>query len=249
MNLKTITVLERDDLIVIDKPAGLLSIPDREGKDTSLKQLLKNKYGEIFTVHRLDRDTSGLIVFAKNESAHRSLSMQFSSGLPGTEKIPKKIYRGLVIGSLAEKTGRIESALMEHPVQKGTMVVNRRGKPAITEFEVIENYNMFSFLQFRIFTGRTHQIRVHMKEIGHPVVCDPLYGDGKPFKVSMLKHRFKLGKEVEEERPLLNRLALHAFQLGFFDPQDQWIETEAPLPKDLRAALQQLNKWKAPKKE
>src|SRR6185503_15842384 len=99
MNLRELIVYEDDDMVAINKPSGLLSIPDREGKEISLKKLLQEKYGLIFTVHRLDRDTSGLIIFAKNETAHKFFSQQFEN------RETKKIYRGLVIGSPAEKKG------------------------------------------------------------------------------------------------------------------------------------------------
>src|SRR4029453_7654867 len=100
MNFKDWIVFENDDYIALNKPSGLLSIPDREGKEISLKQMLKNKYGEIFTVHRLDKETSGVIVFAKTESMHRLLSMQFTAGSTGEERKITKIYLGLVMGSL-----------------------------------------------------------------------------------------------------------------------------------------------------
>lgn len=231
-------VFENNDLIALNKPSGLLSIPDREGKEISLKSLLKEKYGEIFTVHRLDKDTSGLIVFAKNETAHKSLSKQFE------ERQTKKIYQGLVIGSLMDTKGSIDSPIAEHPAQNGTMIVHRKGKESLTDYEVLEDFKIYSFVQFQIHTGRTHQIRVHMKEIGHPIVCDPVYGDGKPVLVSSLKSKFKLSKDIEEERPILGRLALHSFQLSFKDLTEKMIELEAPLPKDMRATLQQLAKRK-----
>lgn len=238
MYLKDWIVFESDDYVALNKPSGLLSIPDRKGKDISLKVLLKEKYGEIFTVHRLDKDTSGLIVFAKNEAAHKQLSSQFEA------RQTRKIYRGLVIGSLMKEKGSVDSPISEHPAQNGIMIVHRKGKESLTDYEVLENFSIYSFLQFQIHTGRTHQIRVHMKDIGHPIVCDALYGDGKPILVSSLKSKFKLSKDVEEERPILNRLALHAFQLSFKSADEKSIELEAPLPKDMRAALQQLAKSK-----
>lgn len=226
------------DWIALNKPSGLLSIPDRKGTETSLKVMLKEKYGEIYTVHRLDKDTSGLIVFAKNETSHKLLSKQFE------DRQTKKIYQGLVIGSLMEKKGSIDSPIAEHPAQNGTMIIHRNGKESLTDYEVLEDFSIFSFAQFQIHTGRTHQIRVHMKDMGNPIVCDPLYGDGKPILVSSLKSKFKLSKDIEEERPILNRLALHSFQLSFTDGDGKLIELEAPLPKDLRATLQQLRKRK-----
>ena len=236
--MKLTVICENDDFIALNKPSGLLSIPDRKGIDVSLKVLLKEKYGNIFTVHRLDKETSGLIVFAKNEAAHKHLSLQFEN------RQTKKIYQGLVIGSLMEKKGSIAYPLTEHPALNGTMIVHRRGKESLTDYEVLEDFGIYSWLQFQIHTGRTHQIRVHMKETGHPVVCDTLYGDGKPVLVSSLKSKFKLSKDAEEEKPILNRLALHAFQLTFKDISGNLIELEAALPKDIRATLQQLAKRK-----
>ncbi len=238
MKISEFIVFENDDFIALNKPSGLLSIPDRKGTDVSLKVLLKEKYGDIFTVHRLDKDTSGLIVFAKNEIAHKHLSLQFEN------RQTKKIYQGLVIGSLLEKKGSISSPIMEHPALNGTMIVHRKGKESLTDYEVLEDFGIYSWLQFQIHTGRTHQIRVHMKETGHPVVCDILYSDGKPVLVSSLKSKFKLSKNAEEEKPILNRLALHAFQLSFKDISGKLIELEAPPPKDIRATLQQLVKRK-----
>ena len=241
MKLSDWIVFENDDFVAINKPSGVLSIPDREGKEISLKAMLKEKYGGIFTVHRLDKDTSGLIVFAKNEITHKYLSQQFE------ERLTKKIYRGLIIGSLPEKKGTINDPIAEHPAQNGTMIIHRKGKESLTDYEVLEDFGIYSYMQFRIHTGRTHQIRVHMKNEGHPVVCDLLYGDGKPVLVSSLKSKFKLSKDAEEERPILNRLALHSYQLVFTDINGKITDLEAPLPKDIKALLQQLNKWKVAK--
>jgi 23S rRNA pseudouridine1911/1915/1917 synthase len=232
------TIFENDDFIALNKPSGLLSIPDREGKEISLKVMLKEKYGEIFTVHRIDRDTSGLIIFAKNEAAHKHLSKQFEA------RQTTKIYTGLVIGSPATKKGSIDFPIAEHTAQNGTMIIHRRGKESLTDYEVLQDFGIYSYLQFQIHTGRTHQIRVHMKELGHPVVCDPIYGDGKPVLISALKKKYNLSKDELEERPILSRLALHAFQLSFTDMNGKIVEMEAPLHKDMRATLQQLEKRK-----
>lgn len=236
MKISELIIFENDDFIALNKPSGLLSIPDREGKEVSLKSLLQEKYKHIFTVHRLDKDTSGLIVFAKNEAMHKHLSLQFEG------RQTKKIYTGLVIGSPAEKKGSINLPLAENTVQRGVMIVNRRGKESLTDYEVIEDFGIYSWMQFQIHTGRTHQIRVHMKEIGHPVVCDKIYGDSKPVLISSLKKKYNLSKNELEEKPILGRLALHAFQLSFKDLKGNLIELEAPIHKDIRATLQQLKK-------
>jgi 23S rRNA pseudouridine955/2504/2580 synthase/23S rRNA pseudouridine1911/1915/1917 synthase len=236
MKIGEILIYENDDFIVLNKPAGLLSIPDREGKEISLKALLQEKYGHVFIVHRLDKDTSGLIIFAKNEETHKHLSKQFE------ERRTEKIYLGLVIGSVMNKKGRINKPIAEHPVKKGLMVVHQKGKESLTDYEVLEDFGIYSWLQFRILTGRTHQIRVHMKDIGHPIVCDELYGDGKPIFLSSIKSKYKLSKKEEEEKPILNRLALHALKLVFTDISGRTIDLEAPIPRDLRAMVHQLEK-------
>jgi 23S rRNA pseudouridine955/2504/2580 synthase/23S rRNA pseudouridine1911/1915/1917 synthase len=134
MKISEFIVEENNDWIALNKPAGLLSIPDREGKEMSLKVLLREKYDEIYTVHRLDRDTSGLIVFAKNEETHKHLSLQFEG------RQTKKIYQGLVIGSLPETAGTINSPIAQHPAMNGTMIIHRNGKESITDYEVLTDF-------------------------------------------------------------------------------------------------------------
>lgn len=237
MRLDDLIVAEDEHLVAINKPAGLLTIPAREGNEISLKGLLQQKYGNIFTVHRLDKETSGLVVFAKHEEAHKQLSQLFEG------RDVEKFYQGLVIGKPMKEEGSIEGAIMEHPAKKGVMVINRKGKPSHTDYKVLESFKAFSWMQFQIHTGRTHQIRVHMKDLGHPIVCDELYGDGKPILISSIKRNYKLSKDEQEERPILNRLGLHSWRLRFklFDKE---YELEAEVPKDLRALLQQLRKNK-----
>jgi 23S rRNA pseudouridine1911/1915/1917 synthase len=238
MRLTDFLIFENDDLIVLNKPPGLLSIPDREGKEVSLKILIQEKYQQIFIVHRLDRDTSGIIVFAKNEETHKHLSKQFE------ERQTEKTYVGLVTGSLMNKKGSINKPIAENTVKRGMMIIHQRGKESLTDYEVLEDFGIYSWLKFRIHTGRTHQIRVHMKDLGHPIVCDELYGDGKPVLLSSFKSKFKLSKKEEEERPILNRLALHAHKLKFTDVNGKTFELEAVIPKDIWATLQQLEKRK-----
>ena len=122
------------------------------------------------------------------------------------------------------------------------MTVWRKGKESITEYKTLENFRLFSWMEFKILTGRTHQIRVHMKHLGHPIVCDEMYGDGKPVFISQIKSKFKLSQDELEERPILNRLALHSAQLSFKGLDGEAYTLEAPLPKDLRATINQLSK-------
>ena len=122
------------------------------------------------------------------------------------------------------------------------MAVNKKGKPSVTEYEVLEEYGIYSLVKFKIQTGRTHQIRVHMKYIGHPIAFDEMYGDAKPILLSSFKKKFKLSKHDEVERPLLSRLALHSYELKFIDQDKKAHDLTAELPKDMRALLQQLKK-------
>ncbi len=229
-------IFENDDFIAINKQAGMLSIPDRIQSQPSLKDILREKYPDIYTVHRLDKETSGVIVFAKHEAMHKHLSLQFEN------RETEKYYAGFVTGSLPEKNGTVNVAIIEHPFKKGVMTTSAKGKESLTAFEVLEELGPFSYMQFKIFTGRTHQIRVHMKHLGHPIACDDLYGDAKPVMLSDLKKKYKLSKKEEEERPILSRLALHAAKLVFRDMAGRTHTLQAPLPKDMRAFLQQLKK-------
>jgi 23S rRNA pseudouridine1911/1915/1917 synthase len=232
-------IFENDHFVAINKPAGLLSIPDREGNDISLKTMLKSKYGNIFTIHRLDRDTSGIIVFAKDEATHRYLSTAFE------ERNVEKYYLGIVSGVIPEKQGTIDAPIAENQSRRGVMIIHKRGKEAVTDYEVQEEFGKFSLVQFRIHTGRTHQIRVHMQKLGHPIVCDELYGDGLPVLLSSFKYGYKLSKNEEEERPILSRLGLHAQRLKLKDADGAVHDLQAEMPKDMRALLQQLRKVKA----
>ncbi len=231
-------IFENDHFIAINKPAGVLSIPDRTQSEPSLKDMLIDRYGSIFTIHRLDKETSGIILFAKDEATHKYFSKQFE------ERTVEKYYMGLVHGTPSNKTGTIDGPIMEHPVFKGQMVINKKGKPSLTDYEVIEELGKYSLVKFQIHTGRTHQIRVHAKSLGYPIVCDPLYGDGKPVLLSAIKKKYKLSKHDDEERPMLNRVALHSFQLKFKDEAGKDFDLNAELPKDMRALIQQLKKNK-----
>jgi 23S rRNA pseudouridine1911/1915/1917 synthase len=238
MELRGVSIVfENEDFIAVNKSAGMLTIPDRHDEtQLSLYKILSERYGKIFIVHRLDRDTSGLILFAKNETSHKYLSQLFE------KRNIEKIYIGIIRGSLSDETGSINEPVAEHPFHKGEMAINKKGKPSLTEYKVLEDYGIYSAVQFNIQSGRTHQIRVHMKFTGHPIACDTVYGDGKPILLSSFKKKYKLSKAEEEERPLLNRLALHSYQLNFKDAHKNMHALEAPVPKDIKALLQQLKK-------
>jgi len=229
-------LIENENFIALNKPAGLLSVPDRVQSAPSLKDLLIEKFGEIFTVHRLDRETSGVILFAKNAETHQYMSLVFQ------ERHVEKIYHGIVWGVPSSPIGIIELAMMEHPSKNGTMIIHRKGKAASTGYEVLENFGKYALVQFNLYTGRTHQIRLHMKETGHPILCDPLYGDGKPVLVSSLKRKYNHSGFEEDEKPILARLALHAARISFTDQRGNPFVIEAEMPKDMRALLSQMRR-------
>lgn len=229
-------IFENEAFVAVNKPAGMLSIPDRAQSEKSLKEFLIEKYGQIYTVHRLDKDTSGLILFAKNETTHKYFSRLFED-----RKI-EKYYLGVVLGSPNEEKGLLDFPIMEHPTQKGLMYVNRNGKPSTTGYEVLSASKHFSLVAFQLFTGRTHQIRVHCKNFGHPLACDPLYGDGKPVLISTIKKNYKLSKDQDEETPIIQRLALHSYRMVFEDESGQHHDISSGIPKEYDALMKQIRK-------
>jgi 23S rRNA pseudouridine1911/1915/1917 synthase len=229
-------IFENDYFIAVNKPSGLLTIPDREQTEKSLKEYLIDKYKNIFVVHRLDKDTSGLVLFAKNEITHKYLCKIFE------DRKVEKYYLGIVMGSLPEEKGVIDAPITDHLTRKGIMTVHRSGKESQTGYEVLDTTPYFSLVSFQLFTGRTHQIRVHCKNIGNPLACDSLYGDGKAIKLSSFKKDYKLSKHDDEERSIINRLALHSFKLNFEDEQGNKMELCAEAPKEFKAVMQQLKK-------
>lgn len=239
MAKKDYTVLLEDEhLIIVDKRSNLLTIPDRYRVDIpNLYHLLQAKYGEIYTVHRLDKGTSGVIVFAKNKEVHRLLSLQFQA------REPLKRYYAIVKGVPYESAGVIDVGLS--PNKEGGMHVDvKRGKPSVTEYRVVENFTQFALIEAVILTGRTHQIRIHFKHLGHPLAVDALYANKEELYLSEIKRkRFNLKKNTDE-RPLLTRVPLHAHSLRFKHPiTKEMIEVNSEVPKDMRATLNQLRKW------
>jgi 23S rRNA pseudouridine1911/1915/1917 synthase len=230
---------EDDDILVVSKPAGLLTIPDRFGNKESLVAALQQKYGKVFIVHRLDRETSGILVFARNEAAHRHLSIQME------HHTADKFYLALVDGVLHHEEGEIDKPIGEHPGVPGKMMITTAGKPSLTFYRVSERFQHFTLVECQIKTGRTHQIRVHFQSIGYPLAVDALYGRRAQFFLSEIKgKKYKSGKFTEEERPLMERTSLHAFRLRLQHPTTgDILEFRSELPKDFAALLNQLRKW------
>lgn len=231
-------LLEDEHLIVAEKDSGLLTIPDRYRADIpNLYNKLYEEYGEVFIVHRLDKGTSGLVCFAKTREAHRLLNAQFEA------REPEKLYYAIVQGVPFEKSGVIDAGLTAS--KEGGMHVDiKRGKPSVTEYKVVEAFSRFALVEAKILTGRTHQIRVHLKHIGYPLAVDAKYAQKEELYLSEIKRKKFNLKKATEERPLLSRMPLHAHQLTFKHPITQEkIHVQSELPKDMRAILNQLRKW------
>ncbi len=239
LNYPTETLLEDESIVVINKPPGLLTLPDRfaAAKPSILGDLTK-KYGKIFVVHRLDKETSGIMIFAKNEDAHRKLSIAFE------KREVDKIYLALVEGSTHLEEGEIDKPIGEHLQQAGKMVISSLGKPSLTLWRVRERFHNFTLVEAKIMTGRTHQIRVHFHSIGYPLAVDAVYGRRESIFLSEIKpKKLKMGKFAEPQ-PLMSRTALHAFRLVFDHPVTGVRTTvEADLHKDFQAVVNQLQKW------
>lgn len=228
-------LIETEDYIAVNKPAGLLSIPDRhDDSEPSLFSLLKQRYENILVVHRIDKPTSGIILFAKTPEVHKYFSQLFEN-----RKI-RKSYTGIVHGRVQETSGTIDAPIAESPYRKGEMMVSQKGKPAITHFTTLETNFLFSVLNFDLETGRTHQIRVHMKYIGHPLFNDELYGGDRIVKGTVFS---KYKQFIDNCFALCPRHALHAYQLGFVHPTTgKEMFFESKLPDDMEVLI---DKWRA----
>ena len=239
-------LFEDDALIAFDKPGSLLLTPDR--RDQSAENLLdqvRAKLGpEAANVHRLDPDTSGLVLYAKTKTALDFLSGQFQA------KTVVKTYQALTVGIPAPDEFTVDLVLKEDEARPGRMcVVRKHGQASVTEFKVREKFPQpagrasFALVECRPLTGRPHQVRLHLAESGAPILNDLLYGDATPLMLSGLKRGYK-GRR--DERPLITRLALHASGLTFTHPVTRRQQTlTAPLPKDFAVALKYLRKFGA----
>lgn len=224
-------VYEDADLIVLDKAAGLVVHPAAGNLDGTLVNALLAHCGASLSgvggvvrpgiVHRIDKDTTGLMVVAKHDRAHRGLARQFA------QHTVERAYRCFVIGCPKAPAGRVEGAIARHPVERRRRAVVRQGgKAAVTHYRLLEAYGArAAMLECRLETGRTHQIRVHMAHIGHPLLGDPLYGGGRVHTLATI-----LGEALPR------RQALHAWLLGFRHPvTGERLSFESPLPVDLQA--------------
>lgn len=219
-------VYEDSDLLVVNKPKGMVVHPSAGHQGGTLVNALLYHCNDLSgingverpgIVHRIDKDTSGLLVVAKNDHAHVHLSEQLS------KKHVKRKYEAVVHGEISHETGMIDAPIGRDPKDRQKMGVVDNGKPAVTHFKVIKHYPDFTHVECQLETGRTHQIRVHMKYIGFPLVGDPKYGQRKTL--------------------VTDGQALHAKVLGFTHPRtNEWLEFEIKAPAQFQEVLEQIER-------
>ena len=241
-NIPLDVVYEDKDIIVINKPEGMIVHPATGIYTGTLVNALLYHCGDSLSgiggvirpgiVHRIDKDTSGLLVVAKNDEAHLSLSEQLK-----THEV-SRVYHAIVIGSIKEDGGRIDRPIGRHPVDRKKMAVitdpARQARDAVTHFEVLERFETpsgrFTYVKCKLETGRTHQIRVHMSSIGHPLVGDAVYGGGNT-------------KFEAANKAIINGQALHARELELIHPTIlEKMQFESPLPEYFEKLLEKLRK-------
>lgn len=226
-NIPLDVVYEDSDLIVVNKPKGLVVHPAPGHADGTLVNALMYHCGDSLSgvggelrpgiVHRIDKETSGLLIAAKNDFAHRHLSEQLK------DRSLSRVYETIVRGNIKDDTGTIDAPIGRHPTDRKRMAVTaKNSRPAVTHYEVIARYEGYTHLRCRLETGRTHQIRVHLAHIGHPVLGDVVYGMKKP----------ELGQESQ---------CLHARRIKFIHPRTgEHVELESELPEYFKTVLEKL---------
>ncbi|GAB3198723.1 23S rRNA pseudouridine955/2504/2580 synthase [Pontibacter aydingkolensis] len=227
---KDLIIFENEDYVVVNKPPFLATLEDRTPNTTNLLKIARQYNPDLQACHRLDKDTSGCLVFAKNAEAYRHLAMQFE------HREVYKVYHAVVWG-----VHKFEDQLVNKSIlagAKGVAKLTPQGKSAETYFTTVENYARHSLIECVPVTGRLHQIRVHLASLGAPIVSDELYG-GEHLYLSSLKRKFNLKKETEEQ-PLIKRFALHSFNIGFTLLNGEPVKIEAPYPKDFAVLVKQL---------
>ncbi len=231
-NIPLEIVYEDDDLAVINKPKGMVVHPAAGNETGTLVNALLFHLSSLSgingvmrpgIVHRIDKNTSGLLMVAKNDKAHNALAAQIK------EHSFLRCYQAVLVGNLKEEEGIVDAPIGRHPIKRQQMAIVASGKPARTHYKVLTRFNGFCHVELTLETGRTHQIRVHMASLGHPLLGDTLYGGGKtPFE--------------KKHKDLLKEQTLHAKALGFVHPTTgEYLEFDSELPNQFKEILRLLS--------
>ncbi len=231
-------IYEDDSILVLNKRSGLLVAADRYDPVAPRLDLLASKeFGDLFAVHRIDKDTSGIVIYARTAEAHKNLSLQFQN------REVKKTYHCLVNGHPLWNELHVDLKLLPDGDAKHRTIVNSRsGKVSVTDFRSVGNCGPYTWIEACPHTGRTHQIRVHLSANNLTIVRDPLYsGNQHPVLLSDIKKKWN--GDTEEERPLLDRLALHAYSIEITHPETgERVRYVAPYHRDMEAVRKQIAK-------
>ena len=231
--LEDLIIFENDDLIVVNKPPFISSLHEREGGDINMLNLAKQYIADAQVCHRLDKETSGCLIIAKNPEAYRMISMQFE------HRKVKKVYHAVVNGTHVFKDLSIDLPILNLG-NKNVTINKQEGKPAQTLFNSIKYFKHYTLVECQPVTGRMHQIRVHLATQKAAIAGDEMYG-GKPVYLSQIKRNYRLSKD-QEELPIMKRFALHAKEVTFRLRGDVEVTVEAPYPKDFATLLKLLEK-------
>ena len=227
-------LFENDNLIVVNKPAFLSSLDEREGGDINLLRLAKQYSDDAQICHRLDKETSGAIIIAKTPEAYRLVSMQFE------HRKVKKVYHALING-----THIFEDLHVDLPIlnlgNKNVAINRQEGKPAVTVFNSLTFYKHYTLVECQPITGRMHQIRIHLASQRASIAGDEMYG-GTPVYLSEIKRKYHLGKD-QDELPIMKRFSLHAREISFMIDDKTKLTFEAPYPKDFATMIKLLDKF------
>ncbi|MBO6518231.1 MAG: RluA family pseudouridine synthase [Bacteroidia bacterium] len=233
--LKHYIVFENDDFIAINKPSGIASLHDRFGSTISVQQLAEKYCKTAQLCHRLDKETSGILLIAKNPETYRAIAMSFEN------RTVQKVYHAVSEGRHYFQQLRVDLPLAV--TSRGRAKIDKhRGKPANTHFSVLETFRHFSLIECRPVTGRLHQIRIHLGSQNAPIAHDSIYGGNLPY-LRDIKKSYNLGRD-KEERPMIGRTALHAYSLKF-ELNGETHTLAADYPKDLNVFVTLLRKYDA----
>jgi 23S rRNA pseudouridine955/2504/2580 synthase len=234
VDFRNIILFENEDYILVDKPAYLSALDERDQTVSSLKDLAREYHPEATLCHRLDKETSGVLALSKNQEAYRNLAIQFE------DREVSKIYH-----AVSEGLHQFENEAIDQPILKqtnGFVKIDRfRGKEALTYVSTLKAFKNYTLLECKPVTGRLHQIRIHLAFLSASIAGDDKYG-GHHVYLSDIKKRYNLKKDTEE-LPLMKRVALHAFQLRFRGLDGKEIIGQSPYPKDFAVLVKQLEKY------